>query len=72
MEKRARGFEKFAGYDTATLLKAYQEGPDRIKSSIVGLTEQDLKASVIPGKWTIAEIVVHLADAEIIAACRIR
>ncbi len=54
------------------LFKAYSQGYNRLKMSIEGLTEDELKQKIIPGKWSIQEIVFHLADAEIMGASRIR
>lgn len=70
--KTAIGSEKYAHYATPTLLKAYKEGPQKIRKSIEGLTAEELKNKIIPNKWSIAEIIIHLADAEIIGSCRIR
>jgi len=64
--------EKYGHYSTPLLLQAYKEGPAKIRQCLEGLTLQDLKAHPIPGKWSIAEIVIHLADADIIGACRFR
>ncbi len=72
MAKQAIGSKKYACYSSDILLKAYKKGPQRIRKSIEGLTGEELKMHVIPGKWSIAEILIHLADADIIGACRIR
>jgi hypothetical protein len=44
----------------------------RIKKAIQGLTAKQLKWKPEPGKWSIAEIMAHLADAEIVASWRFR
>ena len=72
MVKTAIGSEKYAHYSTGTLLKAFKEGPQRIRQSIEGLTVEELKRKVIKDKWSIAEILIHLADADIIGSCRVR
>ena len=64
--------EVYAQYSNETLIKAYLSAPQRIREVITGLTEQEMKARPIPGKWSIAEIIIHLADGEIIGACRMR
>jgi len=46
-------------------------GP-RLKKAIQGLTPKQLKWQPEPGKWSIAEIVAHLADVEIVASWRMR
>ena len=44
----------------------------RLKKLTRGLTPKQLKWKPQPGKWSIAEIVAHLADAEIVASWRMR
>src|SRR3984885_1665279 len=44
----------------------------KLKKAIQGLTPKELKWRPEPGKWSIAEIVAHLADAEIVASWRMR
>jgi hypothetical protein len=44
----------------------------KLKKAIAGLTPSQLKWRPEPAKWSIAEIVAHLADAEIVASWRMR
>ena len=44
----------------------------KLKKLIHGLTPKELKWKAEAGKWSIAEIVAHLADAEIVASWRMR
>ena len=44
----------------------------KLKTLIHGLTPKQLKWKPEPGKWSIAEILAHLADAEIVASWRMR
>src|SRR5262245_53540599 len=46
--------------------------PDRIDRLIAGGRLEDLRRAPAPGKWSVAEIVSHLADAEIVFAYRTR
>jgi hypothetical protein len=46
--------------------------PSRIASFIEGRGADDLRWSPEPGRWSIAQIVAHLADAEIVGAFRFR
>ncbi len=54
------------------LIKQYREGFDEVSRSIEGLSEEDLRARPLPGKWTACEIVHHLADSEMTSAVRLR
>ena len=63
---------KYDHHATAHLLRAFEAGPERIWEAIDGLSDAELKLQVIPGKWSIFEIVIHVAEGEIIGACRFR
>jgi hypothetical protein len=54
------------------LMNRYESGADKLRQAIAGLTEQDLKAAPIPGKWSSQQVVIHLADAEVASADRLR
>jgi hypothetical protein len=53
-------------------LKVQKATAGKLKKSMLGLTPRQLKWKPAPGKWSIAEIVAHLADAEIVASWRMR
>jgi uncharacterized damage-inducible protein DinB len=72
MTKQTLGNEKYAHYSTLLLVEVYTNGPNRLRNCIKDLTASELKAKPIPEKWSIAEIIIHLADAEIIGSCRFR
>jgi DinB superfamily len=44
----------------------------KLKKLIHGLAPKELKWKPEPGKWSIAEIIAHLADVEIVASWRMR
>jgi hypothetical protein len=54
------------------LIERYASGPDEVASSIEGISSEGLTAHPLPGKWSAAEIVHHLADSETIAGIRLR
>jgi hypothetical protein len=56
----------------AELLSAYEQGPAELKAAVAGMTEEQLHARPVPGKWTTHEVVCHLADAEILYADRMK
>ncbi len=53
-------------------IKMQRTTAPRLAKLIHGLTPRDLKWQPAPGKWSIAEIVAHLADVEIVASWRMR
>jgi hypothetical protein len=53
-------------------LEVMAESPDRLRKLLRGLTEKQLSRKPAPGKWSIKEIVAHLADGEVILGSRYR
>jgi hypothetical protein len=53
-------------------LEVMAESPDRLRRLARGLTEKQLSTKPAPGKWSIKEIVAHLADGEVILGSRYR
>lgn len=54
------------------LIAQYAAGYDEVTRALAGLTPAQLTAHPLPGKWSAAEIVQHLADSEMNSAIRIR
>ncbi len=48
------------------------EAPQRLRKLLKGLTEKQLSRAPAPGKWSIKQIVAHLADGEVILGSRYR
>lgn len=46
--------------------------PAKIRALIRGLTSRQLARRPAPGKWSIREIITHLADTEMVMCCRAR
>jgi uncharacterized damage-inducible protein DinB len=65
-------FPSYAQYTTGELLRAYSSAPAHLRSVISGLSQEELHAHPRPGKWSITEIALHLADAEVVGAGRVR
>jgi hypothetical protein len=57
--------------DIAALLERYRRGPELLAVILTGVygEEEDFG---LPGKWTVRQIVAHLADAELVGAHRFR
>jgi hypothetical protein len=53
-------------------VKVQRETATKLRKLTQGLSPKELKWSPGPGKWSIAEIVAHLADVEIVASWRMR
>ncbi len=62
----------YAQVNTGKLLEVFDQGPAGLRNVLVDLTHEHLKANPRPGKWSIQEIVMHVADSEIMGAARIR
>ena len=54
------------------LIAQYTAGFEEVARSLEGVPAESLTARPLPGRWSAAEIVHHLADAESIAAQRLR
>lgn len=53
-------------------LKIQSATPKKLARLITGVSASELRRQPVPGKWSIAEILAHLADTEIVVAYRIR
>jgi len=53
-------------------LEAAEKSPKQIAAAVSGLPEKTLRYKPAPNKWSILEILAHLADMEILYAYRIR
>ena len=64
-----RYLEALAGDDPVASMA---EAPDRLRRAVRGLTAKQLATRPAPGKWSIREIVAHLADNEVVLGSRYR
>lgn len=53
-------------------LEAAEKSPKQIAAAVSGLPEKTLRYKPAPDKWSILEILAHLADVEIVYGYRIR
>ena len=53
-------------------LAVLRETPSALARAIEGLSPQQLRQPEQPGKWSIGQILQHLADSEVVSAWRIR
>jgi len=56
----------------AALIDQYLAGPGQLRRTVAGMTNAQLVARPIPGKWSTLEVVCHLADYEPIYADRMK
>ena len=54
------------------LIDRYADGHGEVVRALEGLSEADLSAHPVPGKWSAREIVLHLGDSETISGLRLR
>jgi hypothetical protein len=65
----ARIIAQLQGQDPLAVLEA---SPGKLGALVAGKSESSLRRQPAPGKWSMAEIVVHLAEVEIVVGNRIR
>jgi hypothetical protein len=72
------GFEKWSGnpygaaLGEADVMTALKESPERMRKLVESLTPGQMASSYAPGKWTAAQLLVHLAQTEAVFGMRIR
>lgn len=54
------------------LIDGYLAGPALLRQAVAGMTQEQLVARPVPGKWSTLEVICHLADFEIIGTDRIK
>ena len=53
-------------------LRLQQAAPKKFAALTKGLSKKQMSRRPVPGKWSIAEILAHMADAELVIGYRIR
>jgi len=65
--------QRILGYvDGKEPLRVQEETPKKLQTLIKPLSKKQLTQRPEPGKWSIAEILAHLADAELVGGWRMR
>lgn len=54
------------------LIEQYRRGYEAVAEALLKITSEELDVKPGPQKWSVREIVHHLADSEMIAAARLR
>lgn len=55
-----------------SVIEAYLAGPRDLRAAVAGLSREQLVSHPVPGKWSIIEVVCHLADTDANIAHRIK
>jgi DinB superfamily len=63
--------DKYESLETAFLINVFSQGPGRLLKVVENLKLEEMKMKVIPDKWTILEIIMHVVDSELMGYCRI-
>jgi quinol monooxygenase YgiN/uncharacterized damage-inducible protein DinB len=54
------------------LLEQYAAGPAELRAAVAGMTDEQLRAAPVPGKWSTLQVVCHIADFEPVYADRMK
>jgi len=54
------------------LIDRFETGSERLRAAVMGLTREEALARRGPGKWSVQELVIHLADSDAIAIDRMK
>src|SRR5438093_5399039 len=58
--------------DIAALLERYRRGPELLAVVLTGVFGEEEDFVTAPGKWSVRQILAHLADSELVGAHRMR
>ena len=58
--------------EIAAQLERYRRGPELLAMVLTGVFGEEEDFVIAPGKWSIRQIIAHLADAELVGAHRFR
>jgi len=58
--------------DLSALLERYRRGPELLAVVLTGVFGEEEDFAPAPGKWSVRQIVAHLADSELVGAHRFR
>ncbi len=68
----ARGQRDEPSMSVADLIAAYERGVEELRGAVAGMTNEQLRARPVAGKWSTLEVVCHIADCEQFFADRLK
>jgi uncharacterized damage-inducible protein DinB len=54
------------------LIEQYLDGPRQLREAIAGMTDEQMNAAPVPGKWSTRQVICHIADFEPVYADRMK
>jgi len=66
------GYDGSIMSELSELLERFRRGPELVATALTGAAGSELDFAPEQGKWTVRQIVAHLADSEIVVAGRFR
>jgi uncharacterized damage-inducible protein DinB len=54
------------------LIEQYLDGPRQLRDAIAGMTDTQMNAAPVPGKWSTRQVICHIADFEPVYADRMK
>ena len=58
--------------DHASLIDEYLAGPQQLRNAIAGMTDEQINAAPVSGKWSTRQVICHIADFEPVYADRMK
>ena len=55
-----------------TMIDDYLTGPQKLRDAIDGMTDEEINAAPIPGKWSTRQVICHITDFEPVYADRMK
>ena len=54
------------------LIEEYLAGPQKLRDAVANMTDDQLDAKPVPGRWSTRQVVCHITDCEIVYADRMK
>jgi uncharacterized damage-inducible protein DinB len=54
------------------LINEYLAGPEKLRDAVADMTNEQLDAKPVPGRWSTRQVICHITDCEIVYADRMK